>query len=142
MKKDYYIYPAIFDFGGDGISIEFPDLPGCIPCAKTTEEAIKNAKEAMALHLWSMEQDGDPIPDPTPVDKLRFEPNQISMLVEVNMPIYRDAIENTSVKKTLTIPQWLNRVAEENKVNFSQVLQSALKSHLSLESKRKAKKQS
>lgn len=140
--KDYYVYPAIFDYADDGISIEFPDLPGCLPCAKTTEEAIKNAKEAMALHLWSMEQDGDPIAEPTPVSQLKLEPNQISMLVEVYMPIYRDAIENTSVKKTLTIPQWLNRAAEEKKVNFSQVLQNALKSHLGLESTRKIKKQS
>nr|WP_223156833.1 type II toxin-antitoxin system HicB family antitoxin [Thermosediminibacter oceani] len=65
MKKDVYVYPAIFTYAEDGISIEFPDLPGCLPCAKTTEEAIKNAKEAMALHLWGMEKDGDPIPEPS-----------------------------------------------------------------------------
>jgi predicted RNase H-like HicB family nuclease len=133
MKKDHYIFPAIFDFADDGISISFPDLPGCFPCAHSIEKAIKNAKEAMALHLWAMERDDDPIPEPTPIDKIHLEPNQIPYLVEVLMPLYRDAIENSSVKKTLTIPQWLNRIAEENNVNFSQLLQSSLKKYLHLE---------
>ena len=53
MEKTYH-FIAIFDYADDGISIEFPDLPGCYPSANTTEEAIKNAKEAMGLHLWSM----------------------------------------------------------------------------------------
>lgn len=132
VKKDVYVYPAIFTYAEDGISIEFPDLPGCLPCAKTTEEAIKNAKEAMALHLWGMEKDGDPIPEPTPVDKIHVKENQAIMLIEVYMPVYREAIENQSVKKTLTIPQWLNRLAEEKKVNFSQLLQAALKKHLGI----------
>ena len=55
--KDRYSYVAIFNYADDGISISFPDLPGCYPCAHTTEEALKNAKEAMGLHLWGMEQD-------------------------------------------------------------------------------------
>ncbi|AYO31262.1 type II toxin-antitoxin system HicB family antitoxin [Biomaibacter acetigenes] len=132
LIKDIYVFPAIFDYAEDGISIEFPDLPGCLPCAKTTEEAIKNAKEAMALHLWGMEKDGDPIPEPTPVDKIQVRENQAVMLIEVYMPLYREAIENQSVKKTLTIPQWLNKLAEEKNVNFSQLLQSALKEHLGI----------
>jgi predicted RNase H-like HicB family nuclease len=132
MKKDRYIYPAIFSYDADGISIEFPDLPGCLPCANTTDEALQNAKEAMALHLWSMENDDDPIPEPSSIENIVSEPNQVVVLVEAYMPVYRDAIENQSVKKTLTIPQWLNRVAEEKHVNFSQVLQSALKDHLGI----------
>lgn len=132
MVKDIYVFPAIFDYAEDGISIEFPDLPGCLPCAKTTDEAIKNAKEAMALHLWGMEKDGDPIPEPTPVDKIQVRENQAIMLIDVYMPLYREAIENQSVKKTLTIPQWLNKLAEEKNVNFSQLLQSALKQHLGI----------
>lgn len=130
MKKDRYIYPAIFDYADDGISIEFPDLPGCLPCAHSDEEAISNAKEAMALHLYSMEKDGDEIPEPTPVSKLSFDKNQAVVLVEVWMPTFREAIENKAVKKNLTIPKWLNDLAEQEKVNFSHVLQSALKQHL------------
>ena len=70
--KDIYIYPAILNYTDKGIAIEFPDLPGCLPCADTTEEAVKNAKEAMGLHLCGMEKDNDPIPKPTDITKLKY----------------------------------------------------------------------
>lgn len=132
MKKDYYVYPAIFSYANDGISIEFPDLPGCLPSADTTEEAVSNAKEAMGLHLFGMEEDNDPIPEPTPITKIKIESNQVLMLIEVFMPMMREAIQNEAVKKTLTIPRWLNVIAEANKINFSQVLQAALKERLNI----------
>ena len=130
MPKDRYIYPAIFDYADDGISIEFPDLPGCLPCAHTTEDAIKNAREALGLHLYCMEKDKDEIPEPTPIVKIKLESNQAVVLVEAWMPLLRDAIENRAVKKTLTIPKWLNDLAEDKHVNFSHILQEALKARL------------
>jgi predicted RNase H-like HicB family nuclease len=99
-KKDKYIYPAIFAYADDGISIEFPDLSGCLPSADTTEEAIKNAKEAMALHLYTSEQDNEIIPEPTSIEKIQTKQGQTVVLIEIWMPIYRDAIENKSIKKT------------------------------------------
>ena len=131
-EKDTYVFPAIFTYEEDGISIEFPDLPGCLSCADTTAEATKMAKEALALHLYGMEEDNDEIPNDTPINNINLLKNQIPLLIEVYMPLYRTAIENQSVKKTLTIPQWLNKIAEQNKINFSQVLQSALKEQLGL----------
>ncbi|ACL19503.1 protein of unknown function UPF0150 [Desulfitobacterium hafniense DCB-2] len=133
MKKDRYIYPAIFDYAEDGISIEFPDLPGCLPCAHSDEEAVKNAQEAMALHLYNMELDKDDIPASTPVTQLRPEANQAIVLVEAWMPSFRDKMENKAIKKTLTIPKWLNDIAEEKQVNFSRVLQDALKNYLGIQ---------
>jgi len=135
MRKDHYVYPAIFDYADDGISIFFPDLPGCLPCARTTEEAIRNAKEAMALHLYSMEQDGDPIPEPTPLDRLELESGQMPILIEVYMPMYREAVENSYVRKNVTLPVWLERIAVEKGMNFSQILQSALKERLGITEK-------
>jgi len=132
MKKDRYIYPAVFDYADDGISIFFPDLPGCFSCADTDEEAIYMAKEALGLHLYGMEEDGDDIPVPTTINKINLESNQVVVIVEVLMPIVREAVENFSVKKTLSIPQWLNKLAIDNNINFSQVLQSALKEHLGI----------
>ena len=127
MKKDLYVYPAIFEYANDGISIEFPDLPGCLPCAKTTEEAVHNAKEAAALHLYGMEEDNDPIPEPTPVERLSLESGQIPILVEIFMPLYRNAIDNSYVRKNVTIPRWLEKAATDKGLNFSLVLQTALK---------------
>jgi predicted RNase H-like HicB family nuclease len=132
LLKDKYIYPAIFTYSYDGISIEFPDLPGCLPSADSTEEAINNAKEAMALHLFTSEQDHETIQEPTSIEKIHIEPGQTVVLIEVWMPIYRNAIENNSIKKTLTLPKWLNDAAEENQINFSQLLQDALKKTLGI----------
>jgi predicted RNase H-like HicB family nuclease len=64
MLKDRYSYVAVFTYDDDGICIDFPDLPGCCPCADAgdTDSAIKNAKEALGLHIWGMEQDGEELP--------------------------------------------------------------------------------
>ena len=130
--KDKYIYPAILTYADDGISIEFPDLPGCLPCASSTEEALNNAKEALELHLYGMEEDGDEIPKLTDIKEIKLEKNQVVILVEVWMGLIRDEIENKSINKNLTIPKWLNDLAEKNHVNFSQVLQVALKEYLGI----------
>ena len=135
MAKDRYVYPAIFDYANDGISIEFPDLPGCLPCAHTTEEAVQNARVAMALHLYGLEQDGDPIPAPTLINKLRVDENQAVVLVEAWMPPFRDEMEQRAVKKTLTIPKWLDDLAQERHVNFSHLLQNALREYLGVTNK-------
>ena len=131
--NDNYIFPAVFDYADDGISITFPDLPGCLPCAHSTEEAIKNARSAMGLHLWGMEQDGEEIPGPTDVKNMKHEENQAILLVNVFMPPIRYKLNNKFVKKTLSIPQWLNAEAEHAGVNFSQILQNGLKDYLRLQ---------
>ncbi|MBC7347230.1 MAG: type II toxin-antitoxin system HicB family antitoxin [Clostridia bacterium] len=130
MIRDHYVYPAVFTFGEDGISVEFPDLPGCFTCGSDVNEAVQMAKEALALHLYGLEEDGDPLPEPSPPNRIKAEANQAVMLVETWMPPLRSEIQNRAVKKTLTIPKWLNDLAERQKVNFSQVLQEALKRHL------------
>ena len=132
MKNDY-VFPAVFDYADDGISITFPDLPGCLPCAHSTEEAIKNARSALGLHLWGMERDGEEIPEPTDVKNMKHEENQAILLVHVFMPPIRYRLDNKFVKKTLSIPQWLNAEAEHAGVNFSQVLQNGLKDYLHLQ---------
>ena len=57
--KDRYTFIALFTFEDDGISIEFPDLPGCLSCADTQEEALYNAQEVLGLYLVGMEDDGE-----------------------------------------------------------------------------------
>ena len=134
MFPDYYAFPAFLYYDDDGISIEFPDLPGCLPCADTTEDAFRNAREALGLHLFGMEQDGEPIPEPTPIQQLAPEDGAVVSMVEVFMPAIRERMNTKVVKKTLTIPAWLNALVLENGVNFSQVLQEALKARLHTQS--------
>lgn len=135
VLKNKYVYPAIFDYADDGISVEFPDLPGCLTCGDTNEEAIEMAKEAMGLHLYGMEKDSDSIPEPSVIKDIKIDDNQVIVLIEVWMPLVRDEIENHSIKKTLTIPQWLDEIARDKNVNFSRVLQDALKDLLGVKDK-------
>ncbi len=130
---DRYIFPAIFEPGlRKGYTVSFPDLPGCLTEGDTMEEALYMAKDALELHLYGMEEDGDLIPEPTRPEDVTIAPKSFISLIEVWMPVIRDEMQNKAVKKTLTIPKWLNDVAEKNNVNFSQVLQTALKEYLGI----------
>jgi len=132
MKKDMYSYIAVISFDDDGISIDFPDLNGCFTCAEDESEISKMAKEVLGLTLYGMEEYGENIPEASSIKNIKLEPNETSMLVEVFMPPVRDRINNRVVKKTLTIPQWLNVEAERQGVNFSRILQNGLKEYLQL----------
>lgn len=134
MLKNNYSYVAVLSYEEDGISIEFPDLPGCYPCADKddTEMALKNAKEALGLHLWGMEQDGNPIPEPTAITSLHLEKNQVPVLLEIFMPAVRERINNKFVKKTLSLPAWLAAKADESGVNCSKIFQNALMNYLNI----------
>jgi len=133
-RKRSYSYPAVFDYDEDGISVSFPDLKGIFTCGDDEEEAYRNAKEALGLHLFGLEEDNDYIPNPSKVIQLSLETNQAAVIVNVFMPLIRDRVQRATIKKTLTIPKWINDLAEEHKINFSQVLQKALKERLDIES--------
>lgn len=130
--KDKYIYPAVFDYAEDGISIEFPDLPGCFSCADTDEQALLMAEEVLGLYMENLESDGETIPEPTVLKDLLVNGNQKTVLISVWMPLVRKAINNKSIKKSVTIPQWLDMMAREQDINFSYVLQEALKRELNI----------
>lgn len=132
MLKDYYSYVAVFSYDDDGICIDFPDLPGCCPCADkdNTEMALKNAKEALGLHIWGMEQDGEELPVPSSLTDIELGEKQIPVLIDVFMPPIRERINNRFVKKTLSLPAWLAAKADESGVNCSKVFQNALLEYL------------
>lgn len=141
---DQYIYPAIFeDNNGDGFTVTFPDLPGCITEGDTEEQAYANAVEALELHLWGMERDHDEIPAPSSIRDIVIEPGQVVVLIRANMRLMRRNMRERAVRKMVTLPRWLNDAAEEAGVNYSQVLQDGLKTLLELympdqESRRRA----
>jgi len=135
--KDRYVFPATFEYDEDGISVEFPDLPGALTSGNTDEEALHMAKDCLALHLYGMEEDGDLIPEPTPVSKIPQMSKKVVVLIDVWMPPFRDKMSDRAVKKTLTIPKWLDDLAAEHKVNYSHVLQDALKDYLGVTERKK-----
>ena len=117
----------------DTIGVYFPDLPGCISAADTTEKAIENAKEALSLHLYGMEEDGEEIPVPSDLTEIELDKGEIPTMIEVFMKPFREKMHSRFVKKTLSIPNWLNTAAEAQHINFSAVLQSALMDQLHIE---------
>ena len=130
--KDKYVYPAIFTYDDDGINIEFPDIEGCFSCADTDEEALYMAEDVLGLCLLVLEEDDEKIPEPSNLKDIKVEENQKTSLISVWMPTVRKAINNKPIKKTLTIPQWLDVMAREKDINFSYILQEGLKKELNL----------
>lgn len=133
-----YIYPAVFEQREEGgYTVMFPDLPGCISEGDDADDALLMAKDALELYMYNVEDDKEEVPAPSSAAKIKLEKEgSFTSLVEAWMPPVRTEMENKAVKKTLTIPKWLNDAAEDRKVNFSQVLQVALKNHLGLSDKR------
>ncbi|MGD0154331.1 MAG: type II toxin-antitoxin system HicB family antitoxin [Thermacetogeniaceae bacterium] len=139
---DKYIFPAVFDPCEEGgYCITFPDLSGIVTEGDTIKESYAMAKEALELHLWGMEDDDDPIPDPTPPNKIEVPPGGFVSLIEALLPPIRDKMANKAINKTLTLPKWLNDLGESRKVNFSHILQDALKNYLGVRDYDQAKKQ-
>jgi predicted RNase H-like HicB family nuclease len=134
-KKDVYRFWALLDTAEEGISVRFPDLPGCLTAGDTAEEAHAAAREALEGFMYVMEQDADPIPEPSPLGEIlkQAEATEAACEVQVYMPLVRDAMEAKAVKKTLTVPKWLNDEAEKQHLNFSQVLQEGLKRSLGID---------
>ncbi|MDP2859207.1 MAG: type II toxin-antitoxin system HicB family antitoxin [Bacillota bacterium] len=124
------MYPAVLHYGEDGISVEFPDFPGCVSEGDSEGEALAMARDALALRIFTMERDGELIPEPTSVRRIPVQPDQATALIEVWMRPFRDAMRERAVKKTVTLPKWLNDLAETERVNFSQILQRGLKEYL------------
>lgn len=110
--------------------MDFPDLPGCVSAGDTLEKSLSMAREALSLHLYGMIEDGDTIPVSSDPAAIPTEPGAFVAPVEGRPEMVGDKIRNRSVKKTLTIPNWLNEAAEAQKVNFSQVLQEALRERI------------
>lgn len=130
-KKDRYVFPAIFEYRDSVVGVSFPDLPGAITQGDDDAEALRMAKECLSLHLYGLEEEGDDIPAPTPVNKVELESSdEAIVLIDVWMPPFRDEMEEKAVKKTVTLPKWLRDLGEEENVNFSRLLQDALKSYL------------
>ena len=133
MKKvERYFYPAVFTYEpGQEIAVTFPDLD-VATSGENEDDALISPRELLGAALYGMEEDGEEIPAATPLSKLDTKDNERAVLVDVYMPSIRMAQVNRSVNRTVTLPAWLNAAALERNVNFSQILQDALKEKLHL----------
>jgi len=125
-----YVYPAIIEKAEDGYNVSFPDVPGCYTCGEDLPEAIAMAEDALALFFYELEAEEGIIPSPSDMKGLACGENEMVSLVYCDTLEYQKMYNKAAVKKTLSIPGWLNYMAERASINFSQVLQDALKEKL------------
>ncbi len=138
------MYPACFFKEKTGYSVIFPDLNWLSTCGDTFEEAMTMAVDCLAGYLHTCQIDGDSIPSPSKLSDINLDAvakeldlqtpdcDSFVNMVSVDVSLYAKAHFEKSVKKTLTIPAWLNTAALEQNINFSQVLQDGLKAQLHL----------
>lgn len=127
------VYSAIFEECEEGgYSVSFPDLPGCFTEGDDLAEAIKMANEAACGWLAGEIERGNVLPEATPYESLPAVKDGFANMLLLDLDAYRQKQGSRAIKKTLTIPEWLNARAMKEGINFSQVLQEALKEKLNI----------
>lgn len=130
MKK---YYPAIFTPDDNGFYlVDFPDLPGCYTDGQDIEDATEMAEDVLNLTLYSMEKDGEEIPSPSDPREIAIPPNGFISMLHADTIAYAKKINPKSVNKTVTLPGWLDSLAQKANLNFSQTLQEALAQKLNI----------
>lgn len=120
-------YPAIFHRAEEGgFWITFPDIPECMTQGDDMQQAYEMAVDALGLAIVSRKEEGQEFPIPTEPDKIILDKDSFCAVIEFDMLAYLKRTNSKAVKKTLSIPEWLNEEATALGVNFSQVLQEAL----------------
>jgi len=126
-------YFAVLEPCEAGYGVYFPDLPGCVSMGDTYDQAIRNANEALGLHLWGMEDDHADISAPSAPPFLDVPAGSIMAAISVYPELVRHEMETRAVRMNVSIPAWLKSAAEEAGVSYSQVFQNALMEHLGIQ---------
>ena len=122
-------YPAVFtpyEDGTGGYVVEFPDLPGCVTGGDDMAEAIFMAEDAASGWVLTELEEGRKAPKASGFVEVHTEPGQFVNMIALDMDSYAAKYGDKAVKKTLTIPAWLNTYVENNNISCSAVLQEAL----------------
>ena len=125
MKKLFY--PALFHIAEEGgFWVSFPDIPECLTQGDDMTQAYEMAVDALGLALICREKEQQPLPSASDPTTITPESDSFLAVIEFDMLAYKKRTNSRAVKKTLSIPEWLNEAAIAKGINFSQVLQEAL----------------
>lgn len=128
-----YVYPAIFTPEEEGkYSVFFPDLEGCYTCGDNLQDAIAMAEDVLAFYLYDEETAQNKIPEASNLSEIEKNDEEFVNYIACDTIEYAKMHNNRAIKKTLTIPEWLNEAATRAGVNYSQVLQEALMTKLNI----------
>lgn len=130
--KNRYIYPAIIKSVGESIEVQFPDIDNCFTFGDSLEDALDSARDVLELCLYDMEQDNIDIPEASSIHDIKLSEGESVAWINVWMIPVRDKMENRAIKKTVTIPKWINDLGVEHNLNFSQILQAAIKEKIGI----------
>jgi predicted RNase H-like HicB family nuclease len=125
----FYIYTAVFTpiEDGSGYYAKVPDLPGCISTGSSLSDAIEQITDAMNGWLVVAEDEDDTIPAPTPQEQLRADASSQLSLITADTLEYRSRTDTHSMRKNVSLPCWMVKLADKQGINCSQVLQDALR---------------
>jgi predicted RNase H-like HicB family nuclease len=127
-----YTYTALFTPEDGMYNVTFPDLPHCFTCGKNINDSIDMAKDVLNLWLYEQEENHACIPPASDPTTIKAGQNEFTSIIIVDTEDYRRYYQNILVKKTLNIPYNLNEQAKAANINFSQLLQKAIKKELGL----------
>lgn len=120
-------YPAVFHPAEEGgFWVSFPDIPECLTQGDDMTQAYEMAVEALGLSITDIVDNKGYLPVPSAPDSIKIEDNGFLVIIQFDLAAYRKRNSSKVVKKTLTIPEWLNEEALARGINFSQVLQEGL----------------
>lgn len=127
-----YVYYATLYHDEDAIGVKFHDLPNVNTFGSDVIEATEMAKDALEGYLLVAEDENIALPEATDAMDIKIEQGETLLAVVVDTSIVREREDNKLVKKTLTIPSYVDRAARESGLNFSQVLADSIKQKLQL----------
>ena len=124
-------YAAIFEQGDNKVYVSFPDLPGCITSGKNMNDAYDMAVDAANLWMTStVEDQNEPAPEATPIEQIECPNGSWAMLIQIDTEDYLRKTETKAVRRTVSIPSWMDQIAKKRGISLSKVLQDALKAQI------------
>ena len=122
-----YVYPALFVVEDDGIIVTFPDLDDTFTDGATMQEAFENAEDVLNLMLWNREEEKEVIPPPSSPEQVSVPQGTTLAMIKADTLAYRKLHDTKTIRRSITIPSWLDTLARERNINFSQLMQNAIR---------------
>ena len=135
---NHFIYPVVVEQAEDNYSMYFPDFPGTAISVDEITEGIREAKDMLAFRILELEEKDLEIPTPSNPENIELHDSTDSIVfIDAYMPPYRNESANKAVTKNCTLPRWLRDAGKNAGLNFSQLLQTAIKEALNIKTNNK-----
>ena len=128
-----YVYPALFAKEDESILVTFPDLEDTFTDGATMQEAFDNAEDVLNLMLWNREEENADIPLPSSPEEIIVPQGTMLVMIKADTLAYRKLHDQKTIRRSITLPSWLDTIAREHNINFSQLMQNAIRRECGIE---------